>query len=85
LASKKTDVKPQEKAIRTGLLLSAGLIAGEALMGVIIAVLIVLGVTLNVFPIGEEPWIPSLLVFIFIAMLIAYIPLRELFSNEKRT
>jgi putative OPT family oligopeptide transporter len=40
LAIKQTDVQPKEKIIRTGLLLTAGLIAGEALMGVIVAFLL---------------------------------------------
>jgi uncharacterized oligopeptide transporter (OPT) family protein len=35
LAIKLKDIKPKEKTIRTGLLLTAGLVAGEALMGVI--------------------------------------------------
>ncbi|RLF58594.1 MAG: oligopeptide transporter, OPT family, partial [Thermoplasmata archaeon] len=35
LAIKKTELKPQEKAIRTGLLLTSGLVTGEALTGVI--------------------------------------------------
>jgi putative OPT family oligopeptide transporter len=84
LAVKRTGIKPQEKSIRTGLLLTAGLIAGEALMGVIIAVLIVGGISLAIFPLGQEPWIPSLLIWIFIAILIAYIPLREIFAKEKK-
>lgn len=83
LAIKKTGVKPREKSIRTGLLLTAGLIAGEALMGVTIAALIMLNIKPYIFPLGQEPWIPSLLVFIFIAILIAYIPLREILAKKK--
>jgi len=49
LAIKQTGITPKEKAIRTGLLFTAGLVAGEALMGVVIAVLIVLGVQLMLF------------------------------------
>ncbi|MFW6122335.1 MAG: OPT family oligopeptide transporter, partial [Petrotogales bacterium] len=85
LAVKKTGIKPQEKSIRTGLLLTAGLIAGEALMGVIIAVLIVLGINLALFPIGQEPWWPSLLIWIFIAILIVYIPLREILGKNENS
>ena len=49
LAIKQTDVKPKEKIIRTGLLLTAGLIAGEALMGVLVAFLIIGGIDLAIF------------------------------------
>jgi len=79
LAIKQTDVKPKEKVIRTGLLLTAGLIAGEALMGVVVAFLIIGGINLAIF---EYPPIwPGLLLWIFIAVLLAYIPLRELFAK----
>jgi len=81
LAIKQTDVKPKEKIIRTGLLLTAGLIAGEALMGVIVAFLIIGGISLSIF---EFPPIwPGLLLWIFFAILLAYIPLREIFANDK--
>ncbi|MDH7507395.1 MAG: oligopeptide transporter, OPT family [Candidatus Thermoplasmatota archaeon] len=74
LAIKQTAIKPKEKVIRTGLLLTAGLVAGEALMGVFIALLFVGGVNLNVF--NTAPWLPGLLVWIYIAILLAYIPIR---------
>ncbi len=82
LAIKQTDVKPKEKIIRTGLLLTAGLIAGEALMGVVVAFLIIGGINLAIF---EYPPIwPGLLLWIFIAVLLAYIPLREIFANDEQ-
>jgi putative OPT family oligopeptide transporter len=81
LAIKQTDVKPKEKVIRTGLLLTAGLIAGEALMGVCVAFLIIAGINLAVFT--EPPLIPAVLIFIFLAILLAYIPLREAFAEKK--
>lgn len=81
LAIKQTNITPKEKAIRTGLLFTAGLVAGEALMGVVVAILIVLGVQLAFFEIA--PWWPGLLVFALIAALLAYIPIRELLSEEK--
>jgi putative OPT family oligopeptide transporter len=81
LAIKQTDVKPKEKVIRTGLLLTAGLIAGEALMGVCVAFLIIAGLNLAVFT--EPPVIPAVLIFIFLAILLAYIPLREIFAEKK--
>ena len=82
LAIKQTDVKPKENAIRTGLLFTAGLVAGEALMGVIIAVLIVMGINLAIFT--EAPWIPGLLVWLYIALLLAYIPIRDLVKNTNK-
>jgi putative OPT family oligopeptide transporter len=81
LAIKQTDVKPKEKIIRTGLLLTAGLIAGEALMGVIVAFLIIGGIDLAIFE--YPPMWPGLLVWMFIAVLLAYIPLRDLFADKE--
>jgi len=81
LAIKQKDVKPKEKIIRTGLLLTAGLIAGEALTGVIVAFLIIAGIDLSIF--NFPPVLPSILVWLFIATLLAYIPLREIFAKEK--
>ncbi len=81
LAIKQTDVKPKEKAIRTGLLFTAGLITGEALMGVVVAILVVSGIQLTVF--GTAPWWPGLLIWVFIGVLVAYIPLREILSDKR--
>jgi len=80
LAIKQTDVKPKEKVIRTGLLLTAGLIAGEALMGVIVAFLIIGGVDLAMF--NYPPVLPAITIWLFIAVLLAYIPLRETFAKK---
>ena len=80
LAIKKTALEPKEKAIRTGLLLTAGLIAGEALTGVIVAVLIIAGINLSIF--HTPPTIPGLLVWIYIAVLLAYIPLRDIINGR---
>jgi hypothetical protein len=74
-------VQPKEKIIRTGLLLTAGLIAGEALMGVTVAFLIIGGFNFAIFE--YPPILPSLLVWIFIAALLAYIPLREIYAKDK--
>lgn len=81
LAIKQTGIKPKEKAIRTGLLFTAGLVAGEALTGVVIALLIVMGINLAVF--DTAPWLPGLMVWLYIAVLLAYIPLREIYLNKK--
>ena len=82
LAIKQTDVQPKEKIIRSGLLLTAGFIAGEALMGVIVAFLIIGGINLSMF--SFPPILPSLLIFLFVAVLLAYIPLREIFVKDKK-
>jgi putative OPT family oligopeptide transporter len=82
LAIKQTDVQPKEKIIRSGLLLTAGLIAGEALMGVMVAFMIIGGINLSMF--NFPPILPSILIFLFIAVLLAYIPLREIFANDKK-
>ena len=81
LAIKQTGIKPKEKAIRTGLLFTAGLVAGEALMGVIIAILVVTGIELALF--SNAPWWPGLLIWSYIAILLAYIPIREIINNKK--
>jgi putative OPT family oligopeptide transporter len=80
LAIKQTDVKPKEKIIRSGLLLTAGLIAGEALMGVIVAFLIIGGIDFAIF--DYPPILPGMIIFLFVALLLAYIPLREIFAKE---
>ncbi len=79
IAIKLTGIKPKEKVIRTGLLLTAGLVAGEALMGVFIALLFVAGINLSIF--DTAPWLPGLLVWIYIATLLAYIPIRKVLKN----
>ncbi|RLF33720.1 MAG: oligopeptide transporter, OPT family [Thermoplasmata archaeon] len=75
MAIKKTGVKPKEKAHRTGLLFSAGLIAGEALLGVFSAFLIIGHVDLGILE--EAPAWPGMLVWGYIAFLLGYIVLRE--------
>lgn len=75
LAIKKTELKPHERAARTGLLLAAGLVTGEALTGVISALFIISGANLSLFEV--PPMLPGLLVWFYIAVLLAYIPVRE--------
>ena len=81
LAIKQYDIKPKEKVIRTGLLFTAGLVAGESLMGVLVAVLFVLGINLAIFGEGASPIIPGLIIWIFIAALLMYIPIREVLER----
>jgi len=81
LAVKQTGVKPKEKIIRTGILFTAGLIAGEALTGVAVAFLIISGIRPYMFT--YPPILPAVLVWLFIAALVAYIPLREIFAKKE--
>lgn len=81
LAIKQTGVKPKEKAIRTGLLFTAGLVAGEALVGVVVAILFVMGLHFDVF--NNAPWWPGLLIWAYIAVLLAYIPIKSIISKKK--
>jgi uncharacterized oligopeptide transporter (OPT) family protein len=80
LAIKKTEVKPKERIIRTGLLFTAGLIAGEALTGVIVAFIIIAG--LNIVMFKFPPIIPGIILWLFIALLVFYIPLREMYAKK---
>ncbi len=75
MAIKKTGIKPKERAHRSGLLFSAGLIAGEALMGVIGAFLIIGKVNLGILE--EAPAWPGLLIWGYIAFLLGYVVIRE--------
>jgi hypothetical protein len=61
-------------------LFTAGLIAGEALTGVIVAFIIITG--LNIVMFDFPPILPGLLLFLFIALLVYYIPLRRIFNKE---
>jgi len=81
MAVKQKGVNPKEKARRTGILFTAGLIAGEALMGVIAAFLIIGHIDLQIF--DKAPSWPGLLVWGYIAFLIGYLVLRE-FSKAQR-
>ncbi|MBU0496386.1 MAG: oligopeptide transporter, OPT family [Candidatus Thermoplasmatota archaeon] len=82
LAIKQTEVKPRERILRTGLLFTAGLIAGEALTGVIVAFIIISGLNISMFEFPPE-W-PGLLLWLFIAFLVFYIPLREIYSTHEK-
>jgi putative OPT family oligopeptide transporter len=82
LAVKQTGVKPKEKIIRTGLLFTAGLIAGEALTGVTIAFMIISGIKPYIFT--YPPILPSILIWLFIALLLAYIPMRVMIGNKEK-
>jgi putative OPT family oligopeptide transporter len=80
LAIKQTKVKPKERIVRTGLLFTAGLIAGEALTGVIVAFMIIAGLGITMFEV--PPVLPGFLLWLFVALLVYYIPLREIFAKD---
>ncbi|MBN1861446.1 MAG: oligopeptide transporter, OPT family [Candidatus Thermoplasmatota archaeon] len=80
LAIQQTEVQPKDRILRTGLLFTAGLIAGEALTGVIVAFVIIAGLQMTVFTI--PPVLPGLLIWLFIALLVFYIPLREVYNKR---
>jgi len=75
MAIKTTGVKPKEKAHRVGLLFAAGLIAGEALMGVISAFLIIGHLNLQIME--TAPAWPGMLIWGYIAFLLGYVVIRE--------
>jgi len=81
LAIKQTEIRPRERILRTGLLFTAGLIAGEALTGVIVAFIIISGLDIVMFEF--PPILPGLLLWLFVATLVFYIPLREMYNKEK--
>jgi uncharacterized oligopeptide transporter (OPT) family protein len=58
-----------------GILFSSGLIAGEALMGVIIAAIVLMGYEL--YMVGVPAAWPGILLFLYIAFLLGYMSLRE--------
>ncbi|MCD6481950.1 MAG: oligopeptide transporter, OPT family [Thermoplasmata archaeon] len=75
MAIKKTGIKPKERAHRVGLLFSAGLIAGEALMGVVGAFLIIGHINLKLLE--DAPAWPGMLIWGYIAFLLGYAVIRE--------
>ncbi|MCD6572912.1 MAG: oligopeptide transporter, OPT family [Thermoplasmata archaeon] len=75
MAIKTTGIKPKEKAHRVGLLFAAGLIAGEALMGVVSAFLIIGHINLKIME--SAPAWPGMLIWGYIAFLLGYVVIRE--------
>ena len=60
--------------------MTAGLVAGEALMGVVIAILIVIGLDFSLF--STAPWWPGILIWCYIAILLGYIPIKEIINKK---
>jgi len=67
--------KVQVESKNRGVLVASGLVAGEAIMGVVIAVLVISKVDLVMIP-GPIAW-PGLLLFFYIVALCAYMAVRE--------
>jgi hypothetical protein len=62
-----------------GILFASGLIAGEAILGVVIAAIVIGGIDLSL--IGEAALWPGALVFSYLIILIVYILLREILKS----
>jgi hypothetical protein len=71
--------KISEKVSNQGILFASGLIAGEAILGVIIAALVIGGIELAL--IGEAAIWPGLLVFGYLMILMFYVLLRSIFMK----
>ena len=80
MAIKSHGVSPKEMAHRTGLLFTAGLIAGEAIMGVISAFLIIGHVNLKLME--DAPSWPGMLIWGYIAFLLGYVVLRQFNKSQ---
>ncbi|WP_091742731.1 OPT family oligopeptide transporter [Marininema mesophilum] len=79
------DLFSKEEGVRklrndAGVLFASGLIAGESLIGVVIAILIVGGVSIPTTPLNENMWV-SLGVFLLVGILLWWIAHRA--SNER--
>ena len=80
---RKTKVKAtMDENENKGILFASGLIAGEAIMGVVIACIVLASLKLNLTGIPAE-W-PGLLVFIYVGILLAYFLLRDHIRSMNR-
>jgi putative OPT family oligopeptide transporter len=68
-----------EKVTNRGILFASGLIAGEAIIGVIIAAIVIGGINLTL--VGESAWWPGILVFGYLMLLMLYVLLRNLLTK----
>ena len=75
----------KEKFENTGILIASGLIAGQALMGIIIAATVVAGGGRSILPqiiSGGNPWL-ALVIFALLAYIMIYTPLNAAKKNEE--
>jgi len=70
----------KEHTGHNGILFSSGLIAGEALMGVIVAAFVMADMNMSVFS-DPAGW-PSILIFSYFVMLLGYVSLRTLIEKS---
>lgn len=70
----------REEVHNKGVLFSSGLIAGEAIMGVLLAALVVTGISIAV--VEGAPALAGLPVFLYMAFLIGYVAWRDLDQEE---
>jgi uncharacterized oligopeptide transporter (OPT) family protein len=73
----------REEVHNKGVLFGSGLIAGEALMGVILAALVVSGGSVAI--VDGAPALAGLPVFLYMALLLGYVSYRDLDNKEMRT
>jgi len=90
IAAKKIENDSDREVVdNTGLLLASGLVAGEALVGIVLAGFVAAGISLkNVFGIPEEfegYWILGVVVFAVLAYLLIKYPYKELLNHKKNT
>lgn len=76
---KKKGLSIRDRITQKGLIMSAGLIAGEALTGVAVALILFLGLDLSLDI--NAGW-PGLLIWLFLAMLLGYVVLRDVIAEE---
>jgi putative OPT family oligopeptide transporter len=74
-------VKLKEAITNRGVLFASGLIAGEAIVGVIIAAVVIAGINLPL--IGESAAWPGVIVFLYLMFLLTYILLRDQINKMK--
>jgi len=67
----------QEETYNRGLLFAAGLVAGEAIMGVVVAAIIIFSGPGAITIFGSPHWIPGILALGYLLALIIYMVLRE--------
>lgn len=76
---KKKGLSIRDRITQKGLIMSAGLIAGEALMGVAVALLLVMNFDLSI---GINAEWPALMIWLFMAVLLGYVVLRDVINKE---
>lgn len=79
---RKAPKEKKERAENTGILLASGFIAGEAIMGILLATLVVFKIDLPI--ISENPYL-GLLIFAIVAAILIYFPLKVLRGGKEES